>query len=230
MRMMGVTANGACVSGTPDTLVGYQAPTDSGATWMYAGTTADGKPVLTQGTVPVDPQLQQYISMYGGSASPAQVPTGYNYDAPPSNGSGLNHPRVTGQFTQFNSDDVSFMRSTTADAASMVSTNAGRFGSAAAAAASVPSPYAPLFDTAAFAATATGMAADAVVQMVQPNVGQYYQNNIAGIIGNAISSKVPGASPAVNELANKFNDSSWCTSMQNYINSTWGKIANPGGE
>src|SRR6185312_9241435 len=121
--MMGVTANGACVSGTPDTLVGYQAPTDSGATWMYAGTTADGKPVLTQGTVPVDPQLQQYISVYGGSASPAQVPTGYNYDAPPSNGSGLNLPRVTGQFTQFNSDDVSFMRSTTADAASMVSTN-----------------------------------------------------------------------------------------------------------
>ncbi|MGU7776367.1 hypothetical protein ACV229_40235 [Burkholderia sp. MR1-5-21] len=50
MRIMGVStfANGH-ESGAPDTLVG-QAPTDSGAKWIYAGSTADGKPILTQVT------------------------------------------------------------------------------------------------------------------------------------------------------------------------------------
>ena len=150
MRMMGVTADGTYVSGAPDTLVGNEAPTDSGATWMYAGTTADGKPVLTQGTVPVDPQLQQYISMYGGSASPGQVPTGYKYDAPPSNGSGLNLPQLTGPFTQFNSDDVSFMRNTTAGATSVISNTAGWVGSTAATMAAAPSPLTPVFGQIAF--------------------------------------------------------------------------------
>lgn len=124
---------------------------------------------MVQGTVPVDPQLQQYISMYGGSASPGQVPTGYKYDAPPSNGSGLNLPQVIGPFTQFNSDDATFVRNTTSDAASMVSTNAGRLGAAAAAGAAVPSPYSPVLTTIAYGSTVVGVGADALAQLVKPN-------------------------------------------------------------
>jgi len=226
MRMMGVTADGTYVSGAPDTLVGNQAPTDSGATWMYAGTTADGKPVLTQGTVPVDPQLQQYISMYGGSASPGQVPTGYKYDAPPSSGSGLNLPQVTGPFTQFNNDDANFMRNTTADAASMISTNAGRLGSAAAVAGSVPSPYAPGLQAVAFGSTVVGVGADALAQLVKPNVGQYATSGVSNIIVNGVSDKYPELGPGLNELSNWFSDSPYGSKIHNGVNSYWNNFVN----
>ncbi|HEX7685886.1 MAG TPA: hypothetical protein VF446_20495 [Trinickia sp.] len=227
---MGVTADGTYVSGAPDTLVGNEAPTDSGATWMYAGTTADGKPVLTQGTVPVDPLLQQYISMYGGSASPGQVPTGYKYDAPGGNGSGLNLPQVTGPFTQFNSDDLTFVRNTTSDVASMVSTNAGRFGAATAAGAAIPSPLSPALATVAYGSTIVGVGADVVSQFVQPNSGQCLFNGFTSIAANSASEKYPFLSPAINEAANDINNGSFANWVQGHINNILGVKPDGGGK
>ena len=226
-RMMGVTADGTYVSGAPDTLVGNEAPTDSGATWMYAGTTADGKPVLTQGTVPVDPQLQQYISMYGGSASPGQVPTGYKYDAPPSNGSGLNLPQLTGPFTQFNSDDVSFMRNTTAGATSVISNTAGWVGSTAATMAAAPSPLTPVFGQIAFGATVVGTAADAVGQLVQPNVGQYTFQGVVTLGGQVAGDRWPAGSLIINGISSAINNLQNSTDIQNWITKQSNSIFGP---
>jgi filamentous hemagglutinin len=73
MRIMGVIVDSTHLSGAPDTLIG-EAPTDAGARWIFAGTTADGKPILTQLTVPADPELQSYILANYNSASSNQVP------------------------------------------------------------------------------------------------------------------------------------------------------------
>ena len=58
MRILGVSADGTHQSGAPDTLVG-QAPTDSGARWINAGTTADGQPILTQITAQADAAMRR---------------------------------------------------------------------------------------------------------------------------------------------------------------------------
>lgn len=214
---MGVTVNGAYVSDAPDMLVGDQVPTDSGATWMYAGTTADRNPVLTQGTVPVDTESPQYISMYGGSTTPGQVPTGYKYEAPRSNGSGVNLPEITGPFTQVNSDDLAFVRNTTSDVASMVSTNAGRFGAITAAGAAIPSPLSPALTTVAYGSTVVGVGADFVSQLAQPNSGKYVFNVFTSIAANSASEKYPLLSPAINETANAINNISFANWIQMHI-------------
>jgi hypothetical protein len=79
MRIMGVSAYGQHESGAPETLIG-QAPTDAGAKWISAGTSADGKPILTQVTAQADPELQKYILANNHSATPGQVPSLFNYD------------------------------------------------------------------------------------------------------------------------------------------------------
>jgi filamentous hemagglutinin len=217
LRIMGVMANGQQESGAPETLIG-QAPSDSGARWMSAGTTADGKPILTQVTAQADPQLQSYIlSNYA-----TDVPNGFTYDTL----GGSTSWNISGPFTKFDQSDVNFMRSTTADAAGMVSTNAGRFGAATATAANIPSPYSPGFAAASFTATVTGMVADVITQMMKPDVGQYWVSGSVGIAANAASEKFPGLSPAINEAANTMNNSRTSQSTQDFINSYWQKIIN----
>ncbi|MBB5457800.1 hypothetical protein [Paraburkholderia sp. Cpub6] len=218
-----VDVNGATASRAPATLVG-QTPTDSGARWMSAGTTANGQPVLTQILAPSDAPLQSYILANYNGVSPGQVPSEFTYPSSSTGGS-IN---VTGPFTNFGQSDLDFVRGTTADVATMISTSAGRFGSATAAAASIPSPYAPVFDSATFVATAFGMAADGVSQLVQPNVGQYYENNIAGITGNAVGGKYPGLAPAVNETVNAINNTSAATAIQNFFNKSWSNFVDGG--
>ncbi|MCP3726472.1 hemagglutinin repeat-containing protein [Paraburkholderia sp. CNPSo 3272] len=221
MRQMEMSVNGTTTSGAPATLVG-RTPTDSGAKWMSAGTTANGQPVLTQILAPSDPALQSYILANYNSVSPGQVPSQFTY---PSSGGG-GSINVTGPFTNFDHSDVNYMRSTTADAASMISTTAGRFGSATAAAASIPSPYTPLLDSATFGATVVGMAADGVSQLVQPNVGQYWQSGLTSVVSDRVSAINPIATPVVNEAANAFNASGIATSIQDSINSFWGGLVN----
>lgn len=164
MRIMGATSNGTNESGVPTTLIG-QAPTDSGAQWMSAGTTADGKPILTQITALANPELQSYIlSNYA-----TDVPGTVSYDPL----SGSKSSTITGPFTKFDKTDADFMRNTTADVAGMASNTAGWISSAAATGAAVPSPYTPILGTIAFGSTVAGIDADAVSQLVNPNVGQY---------------------------------------------------------
>jgi filamentous hemagglutinin len=219
LRIMGVSTNGTSESGAPATLIG-QAPTDSGAQWISGGTTADGKPILTQVTAQANPDLQVYILANYGSASPGGVPSQFTYDRP----SGTGSTNVTGPFTQLNKTDVDFVRNTTADAAGMVSTNAGRFSAATAAAASIPSPFSPGLSAASYAASVAGIAADALGQLVKPDVGQYTNNGLVSIVANAASEKYPGLAPAINETSNTINNSNISNAVQKATNNYWQRI------
>ncbi|SMG61307.1 hypothetical protein SAMN06265784_12089 [Paraburkholderia susongensis] len=94
LRQMDMSNNGTTVSGAPATLVG-QTPTDSGAQWISAGTTANGQSILTQITAPSNAALQSYILANYNSVSPGQVPSEFTY---PSSGAG-GSINVTGPFT-----------------------------------------------------------------------------------------------------------------------------------
>ena len=127
LRQMDMSSNGTTVSGAPATLVG-QMPTDSGAQWMSAGTTANGQPILTQINPQSNPALQSYILANYNSVSPGQVPSEFTY---PSSGTGSSI-NMTGPFTNFDQSDLNYVRNTTANASSMVSNTAGWIGSSAA--------------------------------------------------------------------------------------------------
>ena len=133
---------------------------------------------------------------------------------------------MTGPFTKFDQSDANYVRNTAADTASMVSTNAGRIGAATASAASIPSPYAPGLACAAYVATVVGFGADSVVQLMKPDVVQYWTNSSSAMISDRLSTKYPLSSPVINEAINKFNDSGLSKSIQEFINSSWNRIAN----
>lgn len=218
MRIMGATANGTSESGAPTTLIG-QAPTDSGAQWMAAGTTADGKPILTQITAQANPELQAYIR----SNYATDVPGTVSYDPL----SGSKSSTVTGPFTKFDKSDADFMRNTTADAAGMVSTNAGRASSLAAAGAAI-TPCSVVCEGIAYTGTIIGIAADAVGQLAKPNTGQYLFNGSASIASNYISAASPVLTPVMNELVNQVNDSGVATNVQDKINAIFGPQTSKG--
>ncbi|TDN69873.1 hemagglutinin repeat-containing protein [Paraburkholderia sp. BL10I2N1] len=226
MRQMGVSVNGQIESGAAATLIG-QAPTDMGAQWIGSPSTSDGQTVLTQRLAPADPQLQAYILANYNSASPGGIPSQFTY-ALPSGNSGSSG--VTGPFTQFNSADANFVRNTTADAASMVSTNAGRFGSATAAGAEIPSPYSPALGAAAFAATIAGISADAIAQIAKPNIGQYTYGGVLSLGAQVASDRIPLASPAINETVNALNNSPYSANIVNWLNNQWDSISKQNGK
>ncbi|MGU7768981.1 two-partner secretion domain-containing protein [Burkholderia sp. MR1-5-21] len=217
MRIMAASIGMRHESGAPTTLVG-QVPTDSGAQWVGAKPTADGKMVLTQKTAQPDPKIQAYILNNYNTVMPGDVPSMVTYDRPAGTGWGFN---VTGPFTKFDQSDVNYVKNTTADAASMVSTNAGRFGAVTTALANVPSPYSGGLSAAAYAATVAGFAADALGQIVKPDVGQYAVSGVTGLIAGNLSDRVPGLGPAINETVNTFNNSGAGQQTQNYVNRYW---------
>jgi filamentous hemagglutinin len=209
MRIMGGLIDGSHESGAAATLIG-QTPTDSGAQWLSGGKTDDGKTILTQITAQPNQELQSYILANAGSVPGGDVPN-IVYDQTGKKGFSVD---VTGPFTKFDQSDADYVRTTTAGAASMVSTNAGRFSAATAAAAQLPSPYSAGFATASFTATVTGIVADAVVQLAKPNGAQYVFNGFTSIISNYASSKWPVLTPGINEVTNKVNESGLATSVQ----------------
>lgn len=218
MRIMGVTVNGTNESGAPTTLIG-QAPTDSGAKWISGGTTADGKPILTQVTAQANPELQTYIlSNYA-----TDVPGTVSYDPL----SGSKSSTITGPFTKSDKSDADFMRNTTADAAGMVSTNAGRVSSLAAAGASI-TPCSVVCEGIAYGGTIIAIAADAVGQLAKPNTGQYVFNGSTSIASNYISAASPLLTPAVNELVNQVNGSGVAKNVQEKIDGIFGPQTSKG--
>jgi filamentous hemagglutinin len=214
LRIMGVSTHGDHESGAPDTLIG-QAPTDSGAQWISAGTTANDKPILTQITAQANPELQAYILAKYNSASPGDVPSQFSYDRPTGTGSW----NISGPFTKFDQSDTNFVRNTTADGASMVSTTAGRFSAAAGAAAEIPSPYAPGLAAAAFAATVVGYGASAVEQLVRPNPIGFGVDSTVDLLLYRPMDRYPLWGPAINEAGNSIKNSDWLNQLKEQGNS-----------
>ncbi|WP_181146493.1 contact-dependent inhibition toxin BcpA [Burkholderia multivorans] len=228
MRIMGVSVDGQYQSGAPETLVG-QAPTDSGAKWIYAGSTADGKPILTQATAQVNSDLQAYIVANADSATPGQVPSQFNYDRSTGSGPGFN---LTGPFTKFDRSDANYVKGTTADTASMVSNTAGWISSTAATGAAVPSPFAPAFGMIAYGATVVGIGADAVSQLVSPNAGQYTYEGALALGGQVVGDRVPIASLVINGTSEAIKRQPFSTTISNWVgqqlNSIFGPSADKG--
>ncbi len=228
MRIMGVSVDGQHQSGAPETLVG-QAPTDSGAKWLYAGSTADGKPILTQATALVNSDLQAYIVANANSAAPDQVPSQFNYDRSTGSGPVFN---LTGPFTKFDRSDANYVKGTTADTASMVSNTAGWVSSTAATGAAVPSPFAPAFGTIAYGATVVGIGADAVSQLVSPNAGQYTYEGALALGGQVVGDRVPIASLVINGTSEAIKKQPFSTTISNWVgqqlNSIFGPSADKG--
>ncbi|VVE03495.1 Hemolysin [Pandoraea horticolens] len=207
MRIMGVSqvGGGSVPAGVAEELNG-RTPTDPGAQWIKTGfTDANGNPLIIQSLQEPNQELQAFIIANYNSAGPGQVPSTFTYVPTPAK------------------TDV---RGTVADVAGGVSTAAGRFGAITAAGASLPSPFAPGLATASYVATVTGMAADAVVQVAKPDVGQYWANSVSSMISDRLSAKYPLASPVINETSNAFNDSSYSKALQDFLNSSWKRINN----
>ncbi|MEX3949952.1 hemolysin [Paraburkholderia sp. EG287B] len=196
IRIMGVSTDGNHESGAPDTLIG-QAPSDSGARWISAGTTADGKPILTQITAQADPELQAYILANYNSTSRGDVPSQFTYDRLTGTGSW----NISGPFTKFDQSDMNFVRSTTADGASMISTNAGRIGAAAGAAAAVPGVHQPAAASLAAGSGMVGLAADAVAQIIRPDPAAMFKDDIIiGVPTSILGDRYPMLGPVINEV------------------------------
>lgn len=218
MRIMGVSVNGVHESGAPATLVDTT-PTDMGAQWVGAPATADGKMVLTQKTATANLELQSYIVANADSAAPSQVPSQFSYDQTTKPDY---HFTLTGPFTRLpNQTDVNYVKSTTGDLASATSTTAGWVGSTSGALASAPSPFAPLFAQIAFGATAVGVGADAIGQMVSPNFGQYGVGGVLNVVSNAASEKYPLLGPVINGVSNTMSGSDISNKVQEILNSYW---------
>ncbi|MBR8132654.1 hemagglutinin repeat-containing protein [Burkholderia ambifaria] len=220
MRIMGVSVNGSYESGAPATIVGTT-PTDMGAQWVGAPATADGKMVLTQKTAIANPELQAYIVANADSAASGQVPSQFNYDRPTNGKWGF---KLTGPFTKFDQSDANYVKSTTADTASMVSNTAGWISSSAATGAAVPSPFAPAFGAIAYGATVVGIAADATSQLVNPNAGQYTYEGALALGGQVIGDKVPIASLIINGTSEAIKKQPISTTIGNWVNSQMNSI------
>lgn len=78
----------------------------------------------------------------------------------------------------------------------------------------------------AFGSTVVGVGADALAQLVKPNVGQYATSGVSNIIVNGVSDKYPELGPGLNELSNWFGDSSYGSKIQNGVNNYWNNFVN----
>ncbi|QCP50845.1 hypothetical protein FAZ95_17815 [Trinickia violacea] len=149
MRLIGVYVDGGYSPGIPAVLNG-QAPTDPGAMWISTGLTENGRPLMIQSLASPDPTLQAYIRANANSAAPGNVPSVFTYEHAP------------------NQIDWNSVRNTMADAAGMISTNAGRVSVAAGAAAAILGPHTPRAVTLSFSSAVVSLGASGVQQMLNP--------------------------------------------------------------
>lgn len=184
MRIMGVCVNGGCVApGVAEELNG-RAPTDLGAKWINTGlTNENGNPLIIQALPQPNQALQTFIMENYNSATPGQVPSAFTYMPTPAE------------------TDI---RGMVANAAAVVSTNAGRVSATATAALAVPGPHQPSALTTAGGAAIVSLAAEAVVQALKPDpVAMFKDDFVIGIPANLLADRFPMLSPVINEVAEK---------------------------
>lgn len=230
MRIMGVSVNGKTQSGAPDTLIG-QMPTDSGATWTFAGTT-DGKSILTQQAAATDPQLQAYIMGNYNTVSSGAVPSAMTYTPSPtqpttgSSGIAMNTAGTIcpkGNCGVTNGSAQMPTQQQFADAAGTASAQLGIASATAAAIASYTADKPYISGPAATFSFATGAASFAfggLQQALAPNVGQYFtEGTLIGLTGYYVGDRYPLLGPAVAQAGNMLPNSKTVGDFENSINS-----------
>ncbi|MBU9217192.1 filamentous hemagglutinin N-terminal domain-containing protein [Burkholderia gladioli] len=217
MRIMGGLIGGDRESGTPETLVGTM-PTDSGAKWLYAGTTDDGKQILTQITVKPNAELQSYI-LANSAWAQDDVPS-IMYDGAGKKSFGF---EVTGPFTKFDPLDANYVKDTTADAAEAISVNAGRVSAAAGAAAAVPGPHSVAAVGLSVGAATVSLGASGVLQLVNP---QPWGLGFDGFVDLAVfyeSDRYPLAGPIFTEIGELIKNSAWANQIKTHLMESGGE-------
>ncbi|GAB7536512.1 hypothetical protein [Burkholderia sp. 3C] len=209
LRIMGGLIGADRESGAPATLVGTM-PIDLGAQWQYAGTTDDGKPILTQITVRPNSELQSCILTNSASAQ-NDVPD-IMYDSNEKKDFGF---KVTGPFTKFDQSDTNFMRNTTADAASMVSTNAVRVSAAAGAAAALPGPHSVEAAGLSFSAAVVSLVASSVQQLLNPQPWSFGLDSLVDLVTFYGSDRYPLIGPFFTEMGETAKNSGWAGHLKN---------------
>lgn len=237
MRIMGVSVNGKTQSGVPDTLIG-QMPTDSGATWTFAGTT-DGKSILTQQTAATDPQLQAYIMGNYNTVSSGAVPSAMTYTPSPSlpttgssgiamNTAGAICPK--GNCGVTNGSAQMPTQQQFADAAGAASAQLGIASATAAAIASYTGDKPYISGPAATFSFATGagsFALGGLQQALAPNVGQYFtEGTLIGLAGYYAGDRYPLIGPAVAQAGNMLPNSKTVGDFEKSINSRINSLLN----
>lgn len=209
MRIMGGVIGGDRESGAPETLVGTM-PTDSEAKWQYAGTTDDGKPILTQITVKPNTELQNYIRA-NSSWAQNEVPN-IMYDGTGKKDFGF---EVTGPFTKLDQSDVNYVRNTTADTAGMVSTNAMRVSAAAGAATAVPGPHSPAAAGLLLSAAVVGLGASGVQQLLNPKPWSFGLDSFIDMTEFYGSDRYSLVGPIFVEMGEIVKNSIWVNQVRN---------------
>ncbi|VVE69525.1 Hemolysin [Pandoraea anapnoica] len=90
----------------------------------------------------------------------------------------------------------------------------------------MPTPYAPALKTASQIATATGIVANAVVQMMKPDMGEYAVKGTVNFFAKPLGDRIPALSPAINETANVINNSSASKEAQAIANKFLSRFLN----
>ncbi|MCE4061297.1 hemolysin [Pandoraea sputorum] len=210
LRLMGVErSDGSFVPPNTVEELNGRTPSDPGAVWINTRLeNAQGNPYIIQSMPKVDRELQAHIMSTYESAIPGQVPLSFTYVPTP-----------------VETD----LRGTVANVAGDISTAAGRFGAITAAGAYVSTPYAPALTTASSIATATAIVANAVVQMMKPDMGEYAVGGTVNFFAKRLSDRMPGLSPAINETANAINNISEAKQIQSGFNNLWQLLLNNSG-
>jgi filamentous hemagglutinin len=222
MRGMTMTKDGVTEVGKTDTVIGGNPKPDNGGTWLYAGTSSDGKPIVTQQLDAADAEIRAYIVQNTtGAAVPSLITyAGYYVAQPPSKITGTSSAMPTaacgygdancaaGIQPDMTSAEFAQRRDSAAGIASSVSAQAGRFSAAAmtygTVLASSPDPISKAGAVTQFglASTATviGFGAQTVEQLLRPNAGQYVTGGLVDIITTGISGKFPILGSGFTEL------------------------------
>lgn len=198
-----MTEGGQTYAGSPDTLIGEQRPADAEAKWVYAGETADGKPILTQATVTNNAELQRYIV---DAMSSSDVPSTTSYTAAPMQPElgprryALKPPAKPCATAECAAElapagmlyyPPDLPKEQIADTAAALSAAAGRFGATTGTIAAIPSPYAPAATTLTLSAAMVGLGASAVEQVFRPNPVAFGVNSAVDLLLFRSADKYP---------------------------------------
>lgn len=125
---------------------------------------------------------------------------------------------MTGPFTKLDQSDANYVRNTTADAASMVSTNAGRVSAVAGAMASVPNPSQPGAAAVSVTASSVGLIASAIEQILRPNLGEFTVGFATDMAAKPVMDRFPFYGPLINEGLELWKNSAAASQIQDQLN------------
>lgn len=108
-----------------------------------------------------------------------------------------------------------------ADGAANVSRASGVVAAGATAVAAQTGPYAKPAETVAVGATVVGVAADAVEQIMRPDMGKVAWDSVARVVQDRLDKRLPVAAPITNELVEAWKGSGSIKDLQTWSNEVW---------